>query len=120
MNTREEGSRKEEEAAAYLEAAGFEILEKNFRSRQGELDIVAREGRYLVFVEVKYRHSGRSGDPAEAVNARKQQRMISTARYYLKTRGLPADTPCRFDVVGIEGDAVRLLQNAFAYIPRGR
>ena len=55
MNRRETGSRYEKQAAVYLEQKGYEILEMNFRCRRGEIDLVARDGEYLVFVEVKYR-----------------------------------------------------------------
>ena len=113
QNKRETGSRHEEQAAAYLTGRGYRILEQNYRCRLGELDLIARDGRYLVFIEVKYRSSGRSGDPAEAVNPAKQGRIIRTARYYLMKQGYGTETPCRFDVVSILGDEIRLIRDAF-------
>ena len=65
----------ERKAGAYLEGLGYEILEYNFRGRGGEIDIVARENRYLIFVEVKYRRNEKTGSPLEAVDDRKQRRI---------------------------------------------
>lgn len=113
MNKREIGAEYEGKAARYLEAKGFRILEKNFHSRQGEIDLIARDGRYLVFVEVKYRTLGQTGHPAEAVDVRKQRRIIRTARYYCYIRHIPENFPCRFDVVSILGPEIEHLENAF-------
>lgn len=112
-NKRCTGSRYEEQAAAFLIRQGFQILEHNFFCRKGEIDIVARDGDFLVFVEVKYRQSGQSGDPAEAVTVRKQRRIIQAARYYLFTHGYSEETPCRFDVVAILGEELRYYRDAF-------
>ena len=113
MNKRVTGSRYEIYAAAYLEERGYRILEKNYRCRAGEVDLIGQNGRYLVFIEVKYRKDSRAGAPEEAVNRQKQERLTRTARWYLTVRGLAADTPCRFDVVAVEGNEIRLIQNAF-------
>lgn len=112
-NKRETGSCYEKSAAAFLTGLGYEILEKNFYCRQGEIDLIARDGRYLVFVEVKYRKTAKSGDPAEAVDARKQKRMFHAARYYLICHGYPEDTACRFDVVTVLGEDMKLYRDAF-------
>ena len=116
MNKRTVGSEQERVAADYLKGQGYVIRQMNFRCRSGEIDIVASEGRYLVFVEVKYRSSGSAGDPLEAVGPKKQRQISRTAAVYLHMHGLSGDTPSRFDVVGITGDGtVRLLRNAFDY-----
>ena len=78
-NRRIRGQQKEELAAAWLERQGYEILEHNYRCRQGEIDLIARDGRYLVFIEVKYRNSAKCGDPLEAVDRRKQAKILYTA-----------------------------------------
>ena len=101
-------------AGAYLEKYGYKILEYNYRCRQGEVDIVARDGEYLVFCEVKYRSGAGSGYPEEAVDLRKQKKISKCALYYLTVHGL-VDVPVRFDVVSIEGEQFRLYQNAFDY-----
>lgn len=113
MNKRSLGSEKENMAAEFLEKQGYRILEKNFRCRQGEIDIIANEGRYLVFVEVKYRADSRSGEPEEAVDAGKQYTIRRVALYYLYRNQLSETTPCRFDVVGIKGEKIRVTRNAF-------
>jgi len=113
MNKRQVGSRYEDTAAAYLIKNGYTILQKNFRCRQGEIDLVGREGRYLVFIEVKYRRDEGAGDPALAVNELKQNRIRQTALYYLYSHGYGEDTPCRFDVVSILGEEIRLIRDAF-------
>lgn len=116
MNKRAIGTAYEKTAGAYLETLSYKILEYNFRDRRGEIDIVARDGRCFVFVEVKYRKDGRSGVPFEAVNYRKQRTICRTARYYLLKNHLSMDTPCRFDVVSIQGNKIELIKNAFPYI----
>lgn len=112
-NKRKTGGRYEEIAAAFLQERGYRILERNFRDRFGEIDLVARDGRYLVFVEVKYRRDSGSGYPEEAVDARKQARLRHTASSYLYSRHYPQDMPCRFDVVSILGEEIRLIADAF-------
>lgn len=113
MNKRQIGSGYEEQAAEFLQRAGMQILHRNFRTRAGEIDLVARDGDCLVFVEVKYRRDSRMGTALEAVDLRKQGMIIKTARYYLLRFGYSADTPCRFDVVGITGDEITYVKDAF-------
>jgi putative endonuclease len=113
MNKRQIGTEYEDRAAAYLQGQGYTIVERNFRCRTGEIDIIAREGEYLCFVEVKYRANGGCGSPLEAVNYRKQQKILAVARYYMMCHGLSTDTACRMDVVAIEGEEITLLRNAF-------
>lgn len=113
MNRRQTGARYEAAAAAYLEKAGYRILERNFRCRSGEIDLIARHKGYLVFIEVKYRRDSRAGHPEESVDRRKQERIIGAARFYLCRHGYKTDTACRFDVVSVEGDTVRIIEDAF-------
>ena len=92
-------------------------MERNFRCRMGEIDLIARDGRYLVFVEVKYRSSRRQGTALGAVGKEKQRVISKVAGYYLLTRCKSLDMPCRFDVVGIEGAEMFWIPNAFDYCP---
>ena len=115
QNKRTTGSYYEKRACDYLRAQGYRILEKNYRCRAGEIDLIAREDGYLVFVEVKYRSSGRAGDPAEAVDRRKQKRICRAASFYLMCAGMHQDDPVRFDIVSILNDEIRLIRNAFPY-----
>lgn len=112
-NRRKIGKTYEEQAADYLRTQGMKILEQNYRSRNGEIDLIGRDGRYLVFVEVKYRKNRKNGDPSEAVTVSKRQRIRQTARYYLYSHRYGADTPCRFDVVSILDGEIRWIRDAF-------
>ncbi len=110
---------REGEAAAEvaLRRAGQRILDRRFRCRQGEIDLVAEDGDVVVFIEVKTRRGTAYGSPAEAVTPRKRRRMVLAAWSYLAARGLH-DRPCRFDVVEIVGEpgkgaALRHIRDAF-------
>ena len=87
-------------AAAELGKLGYRIVASNYRSRSGEIDLVAREGDCLVFVEVRCKRTSEYGSPAESITAAKMRKLITTARYYLEEQGL-ADVACRFDVVEV-------------------
>lgn len=113
MNKRQIGTQYESMAVQYLTEAGYHILERNFRCRTGEIDIIARDGAYLVFVEVKYRASAACGSALEAVDYRKQQSILRVAQYYMVSHGYGTQTNCRFDVVAIQGAEITLIQNAF-------
>ena len=115
-NNRRTGTGYERKAGAYLESLGYKIVTYNYRCRLGEIDLIARDGEYLVFVEVKYRATGVSGYPAEAVDARKQQTIAKCAMHFLMKQGND-DVPCRFDVVAIAGaegqEEITLYKDAF-------
>ena len=85
----------------------------NFRNRIGEIDIIAKDGEYICFIEVKYRTTNQWGSPFEAVNQRKQQQIRKVALYYLMRHGLHEWTPCRFEVIAFEGDKITHIVNAF-------
>lgn len=118
MNTREKGAQKEEQVCACLLSAGVEILERNFRVRQGEIDIIGRDGEYLVFFEVKYRAGSGHGSAAEAVGSAKQKKICQVADYYRLRHHCAEDTPIRFDVVAVDGEKIRWIKNAFDYVAR--
>lgn len=114
-NQRAVGTVYEKMAGEYLKRKGYEIVEYNFRCRFGEIDIIARDGEYLVFCEVKYRSQKRTGHPLEAVDTRKQRNISKCAMYYLMRKQI-WNVPCRFDVVSIEGEVLTLIKNAFEAI----
>lgn len=120
MNQREKGKEQEEQAARYLVEHGFVLLEKNFRSRQGEVDLVGLHENCLVFVEVKYRKSASSGLPEEAVGSLKQSRICLASDYYRLTHPEEESRQIRYDVVAICGEEIHWHQNAFPYTRRGR
>ncbi len=93
------GAQGEEYAAAFLRGKGYRIIERNYKTRIGELDIIANDGGTLVFVEVKTRESIAYGKPFEAVGFHKRRKIANVAMLYLKKlKNIP---PCRFDVVSI-------------------
>ena len=110
------GKSGEDLACRELERRGYAIVARRFRVRSGELDIVARDGAVMVFVEVKTRAGRRFGTAAEAVTAAKQRRIARLAHEYL-LRHRMSDCPCRFDVVSVHVDAgtpaVEIIRNAF-------
>lgn len=114
-NKRKLGARAEQIVRKYLTAQGFEILEMNYRCKQGEIDIIAKEAPYLVFIEVKYRNTTQYGMPQEAVGTAKQRRICKVARYYLHSHNLGEGIPIRFDVAGILENQLTYLRDAFPF-----
>ena len=100
LNNRATGDLGEEIASRYLTRRGYAIVERNYRTRRGELDLIARRGDTLVFVEVKLRRGTAYGDPLEAVAPRKRHAIRLMAEEYLSERD-PNFQNLRFDVVGI-------------------
>ncbi len=105
------GGQAEDEAARFLARQGLEVIARNFRTRLGEIDLVARDGATVVFVEVRLRSSARFGGAIESIDARKRRRIEAAARQFL-ARVRP-EPPCRFDVVALEDGAPRWLRAAF-------
>lgn len=112
MNTSRAGALGEEQAARYLQAKGWRILERNFSSPYGELDIIAQDGKTLVFAEVKTRSYKAYGGPLMAVTPAKQKRLALTAAAYIKAKGLKFDS-IRFDVLCVLPEGIELVPNAF-------
>ncbi len=118
INRRQVGADKEAFVCEWLERHGYKVVQRNFTCRAGEIDIVARNGGYLVFVEVKYRGSDEAGLPEEAVDPRKQRAISRAALFFMTRYGYSVDTPVRFDVAAVyggDGPSVALYQNAFEY-----
>jgi putative endonuclease len=110
------GKLGEDLACRELTRRGYAIVARRYRLRSGELDIVARDGRTVVFIEVKARERDQFGEAAEAVTAWKRRRLVRLAMDYL-TRHRLAEQPCRFDVVAVQLDeghpSIEVYQNAF-------
>lgn len=104
MNSRkEQGDLAESEALAYLCRQGLKPLTRNYRCRFGEIDLIMKKSRELIFVEVRFRGGGAHTSSLESIDAKKQQRLRATALHYLQSQGLnPDSTPIRFDVLGID------------------
>ncbi|PLX41139.1 MAG: YraN family protein [Deltaproteobacteria bacterium] len=110
------GAAGEELAAEHLKSSGYRIVERNWRCRQGELDIVAVDGKTLVFVEVKARGAGARTTPLEAVDLYKQRKLIKAAKQYISEKSL-GNVGARFDVVtvtqGCDSPVVEIIADAF-------
>jgi len=114
------GALGERLASEHLEGQGYRILERNFRCRMGEIDLIARRGSELVFAEVKLRKDASHGEAREFVTAAKQRKLLLTAEYYLSARPWAQDLQARFDVIEVyapqgteENCSVFQLENAF-------
>jgi putative endonuclease len=107
------GARGEEAVAAWYRARGYDVLARNWRCREGELDLVAARGRQLVFCEVKTRSSTAFGAPVEAVTPAKQRRLRRLAARWLQDQGSTAGAEIRFDVASVLAGSVEVLEDAF-------
>lgn len=115
QNNRAIGTKYEQLAKEYLSAHGYEIVESNYYCKKGELDLIAKESGYLVFIEVKYRKNEKNGSGFDAVHMGKQKKMKQSALFYLMERHLSLDQPMRFDVVSVDDKEIKVIQNAFEY-----
>lgn len=119
------GQRGEDAAARYLKRQGYRVVARGHDSPLGELDIIAVDGRTIVFVEVKTRRGSEAGSPAEAIDPRKMQRMTQSALAWLKSKGL-LNQSARFDVVAVtwpdsaRRPAIEHYKNAFEPVGKGQ
>ena len=115
------GNIGEEAAVKALKKCGYKIIARNYRTKMGEIDIIAKDGEYTVFVEVRLRKSNTFGSPADTIDRRKQQKIIKAAQMYAVKNGI-YDTPMRFDAVLINAktdgeklvnEEIQIIKNAF-------
>lgn len=111
------GARAEAAACDYLQGRGLQLVERNYRCRQGEIDLIMRDGEYTVFVEVRYRRNSDFCTSAETVDGRKQRKLISAASHYLQQHPRLMQRPARFDVIAMsrqaDGPQIEWIQDAF-------
>ena len=115
MQTNVYGKRSEIIASDFLKKKGYKILETNYKNKIGEIDLIAKDGDYLVFVEVKSRLSGAFGHPFEAIDERKQQKIHAVASLYM-VKNQKYGTNCRFDansILGLEDPEITHIVDAF-------
>ena len=113
MNKRETGTKYEQMACDYLEEEGLRVVETNYRTPLGEIDIIARDGNTLVFIEVKYRQNRNFGGAEHAIPRKKQLTIIRVAKMYIKMHRLPLSGFYRFDAVLIDGEEIQHIKNAW-------
>lgn len=118
MNKRALGSDQESLAAKYLEEQGMQIVERNYRNKHGEIDLIGYHKGYLVFIEVKYRSGTVAGSAAESVDWRKQRKICRVADYYRYTHGIGDNIGVRYDVVAIQREEINWIPNAFLHVYR--
>ncbi|MBI1818996.1 MAG: YraN family protein [Nitrospirae bacterium] len=115
MKSLEYGREAETYAASYLKQKGYKIVEKNYKTRFGEIDLIATDRNTLVFLEIKARQNDHFGGPAGAVTRTKRQKIVKMAKFYLMSKKIERDI--RFDVLlivgALESPSVELIQNAF-------
>ena len=111
------GRKAEDIALQFLQNKGLKLVERNFNSTYGEIDLVMNENKMTVFVEVRYRKNSTYGSAADTVDRRKQSKLASTAMFYLQRNKHAAKHPCRFDVISITGhpkqEDIQWIPNAF-------
>ena len=116
-NTTQLGHHIETQVAHYLGQKGFQLLQRNFRCRTGEIDLIGRHGEYLVFVEVRYKAKEAFSSALESITPSKQRKILLTAQGYITWHTWAHHLPCRIDVVCVTGDLKKLtinwIQNAF-------
>lgn len=120
LNKRVLGQELESRACEFLAQNGAKIIERNYRCKSGEIDIIARDEKYLCFIEVKYRSGDRFGSGEDAVGINKQRKICKVSEFYLYSKYKSIDLPVRYDVVAIsQTDSIYTfdwIKNAFEYI----
>ena len=112
MSSLRNGQAAEDKACVYLKKQGLKLIKKNYRCRNGEIDLIMQDKTHLVFVEVRYRKNDCYGSAIETIDKNKMKKIITTARHYLSHNNL--DTPTRFDVIGFDASLKpNWISNAF-------
>lgn len=114
-NKREIGYKYEEIVVSYAVKSGFKIIERNYRTKFSEIDIIINDNNTIVFVEVKYRKINSFYEAVYSVSKAKQKRISKGALYYIMSNNLSLDNKYRFDVVAIDGKKLKWIKNAFDF-----
>ncbi|MBU1237536.1 MAG: YraN family protein [Gammaproteobacteria bacterium] len=112
-STQAKGAAGEDTAARFLSKQGLRVIDRNFRVRGGEIDLICRDGSTVVFVEVRLRGRSDYGGAADSITAAKRAKIVLAARHWL-ARGQQHDLPCRFDCVLLDGERIEWLRDAFS------
>ncbi len=112
MDRKSKGKAAEEKAASFLKSLGYQVIERNFRARFGEIDIIAKDGNTLVFVEVRSKSYSSFGTPEETVSKTKARKIVKTAEFYIQIKN-PSFEDVRFDIISILHNNISHIKNAF-------
>ena len=113
MNKRSVGSDKEDLVSRFLERNGVKVLDRNYNTDRGEIDIIGEDGDYIVFFEVKYRKAGEYGSPLDAITKSKVKRIVAASRIYLYNNHYSENTFIRYDCIGVLDSDITWIKNAF-------
>jgi putative endonuclease len=113
MDALKRGQQAEQTACTFLISKGLRLIERNYRTKTGEIDLIMRDGNDVVFIEVRARHYSDFGSAIESVNWLKQQKLIKAATHYLIERQWFDKVNCRFDIIGVTHDNCEWIPNAF-------
>ena len=113
MNKRNVGTDKEDLVTRFLEQNNIKILDRNYYTDRGEIDIIGTDGTYVIFFEVKYRKASDYGNPLEAVTPGKIRKIISASKVYLYQNHYSDSTYIRYDCIGVLGSEINWIKNAF-------
>lgn len=117
-STKSIGDVAETRALNWMQQNGLKLIRRNYRCRQGEIDLIMHDGEFLVFIEVRHRTLGTHGAASETVTLRKQRRIVMAARHFIANNSISADQCMRFDVIGLgphdESGAIDWIPNAFS------
>ncbi len=112
--TQQTGQQAEELVCQHLQKEGLKLIDRNYRCRLGEIDLIMQEANDLIFIEVRYRENIFFGNGAESVTRTKQNKLIKAASYYLQQQKLHESINCRFDVVSLSSRGLEWIKNAFS------
>ncbi|HMA69367.1 MAG TPA: YraN family protein [Candidatus Mcinerneyibacterium sp.] len=113
MNNRKVGFEGEQKALELLQKKGYKLIEKNFKCKIGEVDLIVERKKTLIFVEVKFRKNNKMGSPLEAVNMKKQRKIIKTSQFFLLLNNKYENYNKRFDVIGVTTNDMIHIEGAF-------
>jgi len=113
MNNRKVGFEGERKALKLLQKKGYKLIEKNFKCKIGEVDLIVERKKTLIFVEVKFRKNNKMGSPLEAVNMKKQRKIIKTSQFFLLLNNKYENYNKRFDVIGVTTNDMIHIEGAF-------
>ncbi len=112
MDKKSKGKAAEDKAASFLKSLGYQVIERNFRAKFGEIDIIAKDGNTLVFVEVRSKSYSSFGTPEETISKSKAKKIIKTAQLYIQIKN-PSFEDVRFDIISILHNNISHIKNAF-------